>query len=292
MLPYLSTVLVALYVVLTSVAIRRFGVEPSQVLITTHLLASFQLLGIAVVRDELTHGAAFVSLPLLIVSALKYLSKRLHYYAISGASVADTSVFNSLTPVVSIVFSWVILSERFTPREGVGTFFILLCSYFFFWRPSAESFYESVISPWRAFTVSRHVKAALLCIVPLGLAPIFLKIGVHSYSPSVTAAVVTIHVTLIALTIRFVTNRGQVAFDSTSTASMMFMFSISVIFTLAQYTNSASLRDYEVATVVTIQRLSLPVQLLLAVCLLRERDNLFWKLFLSFIMIIFSLLLM
>ncbi|MEZ4576131.1 MAG: EamA family transporter [Vampirovibrionales bacterium] len=308
-----NTFLTALYLVLTSGAMKARHLSPNGSIAVIHLIAAGVLLPFWLVLAAghagghvAVDGGGLMGLPtlptlaitgLVLVSvALKLLSKELQYYAYAHTDVANVTVFSAFVPILGLVSGWALLGETPGTWQVAGTVIICLAVYVQFvdvgvggegrrlWTIS------TLFSPFGRLAHSRAIQTGFASIFPPAVAAVAIKQAALGWHPLGYATMASFLIGLGALGIEAVMHRPGLAAVFRQLLTGRFLL-VGLIFSAAHLSFVLALSMRDIGPTMALERFSIVFQTLLASVILKESTALPKRLILGLVMIASVLLL-
>ncbi|MCA9808488.1 MAG: EamA family transporter, partial [Cyanobacteria bacterium HKST-UBA06] len=286
-----NTFLTALYLVLTSGAMKARHLSPNGSIAVIHLIAAGVLLPfwlVSAAGQVGGVGGGFMGLPtlptlaitgLVLVSvALKLLSKELQYYAYAHTDVANVTVFSAFVPILGLVSGWALLGETPGTWQVAGTVIICLAVYVQFvdvgvggaggegrrlWTIS------TLFSPFGRLAHSRAIQTGFASIFPPAVAAVAIKQAALGWHPLGYATMASFLIGMGALGIEAVMHRPGLAAVFRQLLTGRFLL-VGLIFSAAHLSFVLALSMRDIGPTMALERFSIVFQTLLASVILKE----------------------
>lgn len=285
-----SALCMALHLVLLSREMRRNSAySPVVAMVLTHA-ASGVLLGIAWLGTRPAHAPEFdpVFTQYLLISVLAtLLAKWLYFYAYSRIEVAQVSVFSALTLPLAVLSGWWLLGEVPTMMSLAGIAVVFFGIYALFLPPlRGQPWMVTIFSPFRHVVGRLPVMCAMLSAFPPAVSIIFQKKSVMLVDPLSYAVLASLLLAMCAALLLRPGTGGQTLKARVCVINPVVLMAQVLPLAAAQYLSSAALLHGAAANVMSLLRVGIVFQIILAYLLLHQKTRMYYKLAISFFVVL------
>lgn len=275
-----NTFATAVYLVLSSKAMKERGLGPNATIAVVHLAAAaiLALLGLFSHGSLLPLASLLALVWLGVTSGLKLLSKELTFFAYSRTDVANVTVFSAFIPIFGMLCGWIMLGESVTRLELVGTLIICISVYMLFlkWEPGATGL-TRFLSPLVSIR-SLPIFCGFLSTVPIALSSVYMKRSAQVMGSLHFAFYSTLLIGLSAAFVEAMTARGKETDFKWIKGSVKELVLIGAVFASAQYSYVILITMERIAHTIAFQPLGIVFQMVLAYFVVKEREHPFKRL--------------
>ncbi len=288
----LNAMLSAAYLVTSSLFMKRGSpLHFIAVLTYTHLVAGAILLALWLSSNPINELMLIPPSfwPYIACAVLFNMASKLMYlYAYSKIAVANVTIFSSFTPLFAFFTAWMVIEEIPDMKELSGVILVVIGVYYFHLKVNeGASFFNNVLQPIKNIFQSRPSLFAFLSTVPPAFSIVYSKQAILTTSPLLSSALSLLFMGAMSFIVEWMVFRKP--FFPNLPYKRIFILSILLSFTAL--TAAQAIIMGKVASIMSLQRLSIFFQVIFAYFLLQEKIDLKKKLLAIIIVFIGSILL-
>lgn len=205
-------------------------------------------------------------------------AKVLYFYAYSKIEVANVTIFSSFTPLFAVITGWLFLHEVLSPSDIAGICIVCAAVYYFHFRKQlGVSVLRSIVAPFLGIFHSRPVLAAFLSTIPPAFSIIYSKKAILLFDPFIFTALQLVMMGGAFFVVEMMMP-GKERRLPLSRLPYKEIAGLSLLLLLAAITASCVITLGPVAHILSLQRLSIVLQVVFAYTLLKERTDIRKKL--------------